>query len=96
MDRTVCCQIKEPGAEAYEVLNNFRVTQTDMDGLNRLIHWLEGFTAAKSGTIPGYHELVMFYRSIAQDIYQQRSNQAEKQKTDSGDSVVKTRFISPD
>lgn len=80
-DQTVYCSIKEPHTEAHEVLVDFVVTQSDMDGLNRLIHWLEGFSAAKGGTIPGAHELTMHYRCIAQNIYQQRDKEREKQNS---------------
>lgn len=40
------------------------ITETDLQGLTALVHWLDGFESAKPGQIPGAHELVMFVRRM--------------------------------
>jgi len=39
-------------------------TQEDLDGLNSLIHWLDGYTANSGTAVPGHYELSMLYRSL--------------------------------
>lgn len=43
-------------------------TQNDLDGLNALIHWCDGYEKAGKGRVPGHFELVMLYRSLAASI----------------------------
>lgn len=43
--------------------------QSEMDGLNALIHWLQGFEAAGHGRIPGHHDLVMHYRALRDAVH---------------------------
>ena len=42
------------------------------DGLNALIHWLDGYEAARPGSkaVPGHFELVMHYRELLNDVGQ--------------------------
>lgn len=73
-DNILHCNIKRELQESCEVINDFTVTQTDFDGMSKLIHWLEGFQAAKGGTIPGHHELLMFHRGLANHVYKSRNS----------------------
>lgn len=56
---------------------NLKVTQSTLDGLNALIHYLGGFENGKSGRIPGHFELVMHYRAL-QGYDKSDKNYAEK------------------
>lgn len=40
-------------------------SQNELDGLNALIHWCDGFEKSGKGRVPGHFELVMLYRSLA-------------------------------
>lgn len=44
--------------------------QTTIDGLNALIHWLQGYAYAKKGEgrIPGHFDLIMHYRQVVSGI----------------------------
>jgi len=46
---------------------NILIDQGALDGLNALIHWLDGFQEGK-GRIPGAHDLVMHYRNLGQGV----------------------------
>jgi len=45
---------------------NFQMwtNQKTVDGLNALIHWLQGHEKKGEGHIPGYFDLVMHYKSM--------------------------------
>ena len=36
----------------------------EVDALNALIHWLQGYVAAGKGFPPGYYELITVYRKL--------------------------------
>ncbi|MFA6904281.1 MAG: hypothetical protein WC236_14500 [Gallionellaceae bacterium] len=38
--------------------------QSNLDGINALIHFCEGFSASGKGVIPGSIELIMHYREL--------------------------------
>lgn len=40
------------------------ITQENLDGLQALIKFLEGYEAAGKGTVSGSFELTMFYRQL--------------------------------
>ena len=44
------------------------ITQSNLDGLQALIKWLEGFESAGKGRVPGSFELISFYRTLCSSI----------------------------
>lgn len=59
-----CLENDNPHIENGISYENFTVSQSTLDGLNTLIHYLRGFENGKSGCIPGHFELVMHYRNL--------------------------------
>lgn len=91
MGETIILKTERSNQENCEIINGFTVTQSEVNGFVKLLHWLEGFQAAKSGQIPGNHEVLMFYRSLCHHIYEQQKK-AEKpesiQVPQSGTEIV--------
>lgn len=77
-DKPLHCENKGSQMEAYEIVNNFHVKQSEFDGINSLLNWLEGYISAKGGTIPGYFELAMFNRTLIHQVYEQRRKKREE------------------
>lgn len=46
------------------------IWQAQMDSLNALIHWLNGFEAAHGTRVPGHFDLLMHYRTVAAAVRQ--------------------------
>jgi len=44
------------------------VTQSNLDGIQALMQWCEGFEASGKGRVPGSFELTMFMRTIKRNI----------------------------
>jgi len=41
-----------------------RLYQEDLDGLNSLIHWLDGYSSGSDKAVPGHYELSVVYRKL--------------------------------
>jgi hypothetical protein len=50
--------------DGEEFLCDVRTTQDDLDALNALINWLDGYSAGSSDGVPGHYELTVFYRTL--------------------------------
>ena len=60
-----CPPNSKPHLEADIHLEKLWVTQSTLDGLNALVHWLQGFEAGGNhGRVPGHFDLVMHLRSM--------------------------------
>lgn len=77
-DRPIHCKTQRDHQENCETLKDYILTQSEADGLNQLINWLQGFEAARSGQIPGHFELIMHYRNMAGNISDQRALQKKQ------------------
>ena len=63
------------------------ITQSNVDGMQALIQWIDGFQrAGHQGNVPGGHELIMFYRTIASAVYKHNEELrlAEAEKNEKG------------
>lgn len=76
-DKQTYLKQSKPHGENFEIINDYILTQSEMDGLNTLLNWCEGFMAGKGGTVPGFHEVVMFYRQLRSHIFDQRKKEEE-------------------
>lgn len=74
----------EPG-----IITKVFITQNNLDGLQALLTWCEGFSAAKNGTIPGYYEVSSFYQSIQTAIHHQLVE--DKKKAELAESEKKKK-----
>ncbi len=47
-----------------DFLCDVATSQEDLDAINALIHWLDGYSAGSDKAVPGHYELTMLYKSL--------------------------------
>jgi len=76
-------------------LENLTISADTMQGLNALIHWIDGFQAADKGKVPGSFSLLMLYRTlngknIKISSIPGMSSDIEEDNTEDGNILLKT------
>ncbi len=50
--------------EGEEFLYDVKTDQSELDAINALIHWLDGFSSGSDKAVPGHYELTMVYSRL--------------------------------
>lgn len=50
--------------DGEKFLCDVKTDQDELDAINALIHWLDGFSSGTSKAVPGHYELSMVYKRL--------------------------------